>query len=60
MVSAGCDSHLIRDDVQFRLGTHIQDEQLFISDPRALYHIYVKDQDTFEVTTASIMYVRLF
>ncbi len=34
-----------------------QDEQVYVSDPKALYHIVLKDQDVFEETEYFTKYV---
>ena len=34
-----------------------QDEQVYVSDPKALYHIVAKDQDAYEETRYFIMWV---
>lgn len=34
-----------------------QDEQVYVSDPKALYHIVIKDQDVYEETEYFIQYV---
>lgn len=43
---------MVSDELTFE-----QDTQLYISDPKALYNILIKDQHIFEETTNFIQYV---
>ncbi len=56
-VSAGSPTFLSVEVPYEDIDRRHQDEQLYITDPRALHHICVKDQYAYEEASATLVYV---